>query len=362
MKLFLYLLTTWFSIFSKYVMAQKTTSDFISNDSLYKQGKVVPLKNGEVLFQATKRDKPVIYSAYKIKEYSYHGRIYESLNIDGNQKYFEKIVSGKASFYQEKKMHFLKIDSAIIVFDKKNFRSVFKSALNCDGKDQILTKLDFSKGSLSYFINSYNQDYCNSDKLLYKKFGVYVGYNQLQFNAFFTFSDDAYKLRSNASSPMIGLFYDSPLHRPRSLIFTLGLDWFYAKTQFYNENGYNTTFSKVTFNGVSSYFSIKWILVKKGIKPYTKVGGLISFLTISPAEWITTSSNPDGSVINMSKQSLTKSNALLYGFDSGIGFELPYRYRKNFHIELKYNKTAEGNFNYFSMYYSRLLIAAGFNL
>jgi hypothetical protein len=334
------LLVTWFTCTFNNSDAQKTPRGYIVKDSTYSMGKVVQLRRGRIQFQRSKKDTPVIYNALEIKEYGDDEKVYESLVINGNQTFLKRIVRGKANLYQGRSLYVLKIDSSLILFNKKDYRSVIGASIKCNGKDQTLSKLTYSKVALRNYVNSYNLNKCNLDNFPYKKFGAFAGYNLFQFNAFF---EKSLTLKQNIATPTVGIFYDFPVYRPRSLFLTTELNWLYGKTFFYNENKNNSNYFAVNVNGVNSMFSTKWMLNQQKIKSYFKIGALISFLnTTSPTGVIKTTSNDD--VINITRRDISKSSTFLYGLTSGIGMEVPLKKRKNFHFEIRYLKTFYGSF------------------
>jgi len=359
MKLVYYLLLViWLTCITNYSYAQKNPSEYIVKDSTYSMGKVIPLGKGKIQFQRTKKEQPVIYNALEIKEYGYDGKVYESLLINGSQKFLKKIVSGKVILYQDKKLYALKVDTSLILINKGDYRSVISESVKCEGNNQSLLKLSYSKTALSNYIKEHNSGKCNTDNFPYKKFGGYLGYNFLQFNSTF---GSSLKIKDNIAVPTLGLFIDLPLYRPRSLFTTTELNWFYGKPLFYSEDQTNTNYSGLNVNGINLLLSGKWLVVQNKMKTYFKTGALFSFINItSPTGLVSTKSN--GSFIDISQQEISKSNTFLYGSNSGIGLEIPYKKGKNFHFEFKYLKTFDGSFDFMSMNFSGFSIIGGFNI
>jgi hypothetical protein len=359
MKLFYsFLLVIWFACTINNSSAQRNPGEYIVKDFAYSMGKVVPLSKERIQFQKTKSEKPIIYNANEITEYGYEGNVFESIPIKGDQKFLKRIVSGKINLYQDQKLYALKVDSSFIIFNRKDYRSVISESIKCEGNDRSLSRMTYSKVALSTYIKAYNLGRCNSDNLPYKKFGGYVGYSSLQFDVFF---GKSVALKDRIAVPTVGVFCDLPLFRPRSLFLTTEVNWLYGKPLFYRENQNNSDYFGLNINGVNSLVSTKWIISQRKIKAYFKAGAVVSFLNVtSPTGLIQTIAQ--GSAIDISRQEVSKSSELLYGFNSGIGLEIPYKRRQNFHLEIKYIKTFDGRFDSFKMDFSGFSIVAGFNI
>src|SRR4051812_20977299 len=95
MKLCAFLLLIWFTSVLDNSYGQEASGEYIVKDSVYSQGKVLPLSKGRIQFQKSPKETPVIYNALEIKEYSYDKKVFESLIINGNQKFLKRIVFGK---------------------------------------------------------------------------------------------------------------------------------------------------------------------------------------------------------------------------------------------------------------------------
>lgn len=337
--------------------AQRKPAEYIVKDSTYSMGKVVPLDARRIRFQKVK-EKPAVYDAREVKEFGYDGKVYESLLINGDQKFLVRIASGAVNLYRDKGLYVLKVDSGLTFFNKKDYRMVIGQSIKCDGSDHSLSKLSYSRAALSNYINAYNLGKCNLDNFPYKKFGGYFGYNFLQFNVT---SGNSFNVVESIGAPTVALFYDLPVFKPRSLFLATELNWVHAKPLFYDESQNNTNLLGLNINTVNALINAKWILSQKKVKTYFKAGALISFLNItSTTGLVETVSN--GSVIEISREEISKSSTFLYGFNSGAGLEIPYKGRKNFHFELRYLKTFDGSFDSFKMNFSGFSIVAGFNI
>lgn len=336
--------------------AQKRTSEYIVKDSIYSTGILTPLTNGKIQFQKSKKDKPNIYDASQIKEYGYAGKVYESLLINNNQEFFKRIVSGRVNLYKAKRSYSIKNDKGLFLLNKENYRSVIKKSIKCERSDSSLSQLTYSKAALSTYINLYNKDGCHGGDISYKKFGFYVGYDFLQFNVAL---DNSSKFNETAGGSSVSFFYDIPFYKPRSLFISTELNWLYSKPIFYQENENKTNYFVLNVNGINSFVSLKWAPLQFKVKPYLKTGALISFLNItSPTGLVRTTATK--SVIDIYNQDVS-ATTFLYGLSSGIGLEIPFKERKNFHIELKYLKTLSGSVDSFTMDFSGFSIITGFN-
>lgn len=338
--------------------AQKNSSDYIIKDSTYAMGVVSPLGKEKIQFQLTKKQSPVIYSALDIKEYGHGGEIFESLLIDGNQRFLKRIVSGKVTLYQDKKQFAIRVDSGLIIFNKGDYRSMISQSLKCEDFNASLLKLSYSKAALKNYVEAYNLGSCSTLHFPHKKMGAYLGYNFLQFTTTF---NSSLKIKDKIVIPTVGIFVDFPMFRPRSLFLTTELNWYYGKPLFYDEGKSKTSYSGLQVNSINSLIGCKWLINQGNTKTHFKVGGLLSFINLeSPTGLIETSLN--GSIIEISQLKISETSALIYGLYSGLGFEIPYRDRKNFHLELRYLKSFEGDFDFLFMNYSGVSITVGFNL
>ena len=355
--LYIFLLIVGFSCILNTSNAQRKTSEYVVKDSVYSTGIVIPMTNGRIQFQKNKKDKPVIYTAYEVKEYGYAGKVYESLFINGNPEFFKRIVAGTLNLYKGKRAYSIKKDSSLLSFNKKNYRSVIREYIDCERSDVSLSQLAYSKAALTNYLNQYNQYGCRGSYIPYKKFGVYLGYALLQFNVT---PKNSPTLSETAGGSSISLFYDLPLYKPRTLFISTEINWLYSKPILYHETENKTNYVAMNINGLNSLVGVKWVVIDGKVKPYLKTGTLISFLRItSPTGLVKTISN--GSVIDIYNQDVSASNTFLYGFNSGIGLEIPFKERKNFHAELRYLKTFSGAIDSFTLDFSGFSIITGIN-
>lgn len=338
--------------------AQFKFDEYIVKDSSYIQGKVIPLSRDKIKFRVSRREEPIVYTAREIKEFGSAGKIYESLSINGEPNFFKRIVDSETALYRDKKQYILRHNNELIFFNAKNYRSVLQEHLNSKGKDRSLSRLSYSEIALRNFVDACNKGNCNPDIFPHRKIGIFSGYNFLQFNADV---DGSSSLNGDGTSVSVGLFGDFPLISPRSLYITTELHFLNAKASLYKERKENTNFLGLDVNAVIVPLGVKWIITQGRINPYLKTGALVSYYRLNaPSVLIETASN--GSDIAISRQDISPAGNFSYGFNAAAGAEIPLRNRKNFHIELKYLKSAKSDFDSFKMNFSGMFIIAGFNI
>jgi len=337
---------------------KKDLQQYIVKDSMYIQGEVFPLKTGtEIVFQRTKRDERVMLSAKDITEYGYEGKIFETLETNKGKVFFQKIVSGNVPLYQGYLQYAIKVDSSFYFFNEEDYRSMLSKVLDFEGVDQSLSKLDYSKKALSNFVRLCNQGECAIDNFPYKKLGVYGGYNFFQFTSSF---NNIIQLSGNGASPSLGIFYDFPMYRPNSLFLSTELNWSASKPFLFFESNTATYSLGLRVNSFNSLISAKWVFSRNKIKPYLKAGSLISYVHVSSEDGMIRT-RMEGNDIIVFQDDIASSGAILLGFNSSIGVEVPYKNRKKFHVELKYLNLFDGELESFDISISGFSFVVGFN-
>ena len=352
-------LMLFFSVFFIYhASAQRKSSEYIEKDSAYVQGRVTYLGSDSVKFQETRKSVPIIYTAREIKEFHADGKTYESLLTAKGVKFYRRLVAAETALYKDKRNYLLKSQNRIVQLNAKNFRSVLQEHLDINGKDKSLSKVSYTEVALRNFVEGCTKGNCNTDHFPYRKFGVFPAYNLLSFNAV---THMPLSLQGNARSVSVGVFGDFPLYLPPSLFVTAELHFISTKASLYNESQGTTNYLGLDASGLMAPLGVKWIFNQGRINSYMKGGALVTYMNINaPSVLIETIST--GSDINISKHDIAHKNGFFYGIHAGVGAEIPYRYRKNFHVELKYLKTANSKFDQFKMNFSGVSILAGFNI
>lgn len=341
-----------------YTYAQNNPKGYIVKDTVFSIGKVTPRSNNRIQFQLNKRTKPVFYNKTELKEYSYDGKVFESVIINGTSKFLRKFTDGKVVLYYDKEFYAVKSDSLFLIFKRKDFRSEIGKVINCNNDNQSLQNLTYSKKSLSNFIKDYNNDICNANNFPFIKLGVQFGYNFIQFNSLYRSSIE---VSDNVAAPAFGFFLDLPLYRPKSLYLTTSITWLQTKPLLYSEVGANTNYCGLNVNGINVLIGGKWFFTKSERGAYINSGLLFSHLDVSsPTGFVSTKTT--GSVVDISQGQISKSTTLLYGFSSGVGVEVPVKGKNGFQFELKYLNPFKGTFDSMKMKYSGFSIFCGFNI
>lgn len=337
--------------------AQKNPPGYIVTDSSYIQGNVLPMSNGRIKFSKNRKSEPIIYPAEEIGEYGYDGKVYEAMIIEGTRTFARRIASGQIKLYRHKKAYVLKIDSSLTLLGKSNFRSLLSKKVNCEGNDRLMSKVSYTDASLGSFIRAANDGNCNLNTFPHKRVGAYGGYSLLNIKLN---SGSQLSFKEQKGSPTFGLFIDLPFYQRSSLSLSTELNYSNNKPLFYRESFNNTNFMALDMTVTNALIGLKWMIKKNKLKTYLKGGGLISYLNLqSPTGLVATRSN--ASVIEISTQAITKSDATLFGFNSAAGLEFPTRSRKTVHVEIKYTQAFTGSFDFFDLSYSGLVFVTGIN-
>jgi hypothetical protein len=350
----IFLLT--FSTFS-YVFCQKIR-EYISTDSSLWQGSVTPLKGERIEFRTASKDTPTVYGIDQIREYAYEGAIYRSRVIDGQKKFIRLIARGTMNLYEVKRRFALEVDSNLVVVNRANYRTIITENSKLEEKESIINRLTYTQTSLRNFVNAYNQDDKRKLKQLpYRKVGAYIGYSLMRFNTTFKTSGP---LQDKTGFLTAGVFYDAPLFNPRSLYLTLDLGWLHAEPLFYYKKENNANYLALDINALNAMPGIKWILNKSKVKIYLRAGGLLSGQLIASPTGLLEATR-SGSIIETTKQDVPRV-ALLYGFMSGAGVQIPYSKRKNVHLEVKWMQSLDKDLRELSLDFSVISFNTGFNI
>ena len=99
---------------------------------------------------------------------------------------------------------------------------------------------------MANFVDRANHAKCKSGNLPYRKLGIYAGYNLTQLNVDFN-RETSFKEGTNAMT--IGIFFDYPVYKPRSLYLTGELLVTNLQTSTYEEKGNQTKYIGVDMTG-----------------------------------------------------------------------------------------------------------------
>jgi hypothetical protein len=342
---------------STFSQAQIKLDDYIVIDTVFSQGPVIRLQGQRISFQQFKNSDPVIYNAKEVTEYGDGGQIFESVSIDGAPKFLQRLATGKIKLYRNEQEYVINVESTLTRIDKRNFRTVIRNVIKCDNPEAIINQLDYSKPSLSNFVQEYNSGKCDFARFPYRKYGVLAGYGMIKMKARFQGSID---LADIQMTPTLGLFSVFPFYKPQSLFLNTEIDWQRVNPLFYWQDVGRTKFANIEFDLVHFSIDGKLFLTNSNVRAYLKAGVLTSWVVMSSSSRFVETIEK-GLVVEIESHYIPQSSSVLIGFNSGVGVEIPYKKHHNFHLELKYLKSSSGMFESFHMSFSGLSVMAGYN-
>jgi hypothetical protein len=338
-------------------LAQKQSPDFIATDSSLTTGKVSSLGNGKFEFRHHRKSPPILFGPNDVREYGQGDYVYESLEIRGERIFYKRLASGPATLYKNKKSYLFKFNDSLTHLDKQNYRAVFERTVVCEGGPELISTVAFNSASMANFLNRVNRGKCNQGNLPYRKFGLYAGYNLIQVNVDF---NQTTSFNDGANAITIGLFFDYPVYKPRSLYVTgelLVTSW---QVSNYEEKGNQTKYVGLDITAFVVPLGVKWVFPDGNVKPYVKAGGAFSYLKFnSPPEYFTTTSS--NGLVELNQNDIDATKSIQAGFDAAAGLELPLGKRKNIHIECKYLNSFDVSEKTFQINCSGLFLNAGIN-
>lgn len=307
--------------------------DYIKTQSLYVQGKVSRHgKNQLALRQDVLKDFKM-FSLDSVIEFKAGGTIYKAFVVDGNRNHYQRIEQGRISLYRREKTFLLEGSTTITTFNKTNFRSVISSNFKCEGNDQSLLKLAWTKPSLKYIVRAKNRGDCNTDVIPHRKFGIVAGYNLTKARVS---PDPGWSPSEKINVPTIGAFADLPfLGRKSLLYFTFEANYFAFAHTFFSSTATTSRFLGLEASGVNALGSLKFRAKRGKVIPYFKVGAMTSFLKLkTPTGYIETTKNGNDITLNGVPVD-DYGNDTSLGVNLAGGIEVPLRKRMNLHFELR---------------------------
>jgi hypothetical protein len=339
--------------FAEYAFAQ----DYINTNSTYQQGKVSRHGKNSLILRKQGIEGYTTISLDTVNDFKAGGTVYKAFKVNGSRNSFMLLESGRIKMYRAGGTYLLEDSSKVTTFDKKNFRSVLLSTLQCSGRDQSLSRLDWNKKAIKQIVRSYNEGGCNTDAIPHPKFGVVAGYNLMK-TTISPVSD--WKPSKTNGVPTIGAFMDLPLRGKRSILFfTLEGNYFSSKPAYYTNFGTKQDFMALDLSGVNTIGSFKLLLNKDDrVKAYLKAGAIMSFLKVSsPTGLIIAKKN--GSVVDLDGTlGIVPSSSTQIGFNAALGVEVVLQKRTNLHFELRSTSSA-GNDGHVNIHISNVGITAG---
>lgn len=339
------------------LIAQKRTPDYIATDSSITTGRVSSIGKGQMEFRQHRKSVPMVFGPDEIREYGSDTRVYESLLVGSDRVFYRRMAHGPVDFFGNKRSYILRIADSLIHLTKEDYRSVLSRHLVCEAGSNLTTLVGFNGASIANFVDKANHGKCTSGNLPYRKIGIYAGYNLTTVTVDFS-QGATFKEGTNAMT--LGVFFDYPIYRPRSLYLTGELLITSLKTSSFEEQSSQTEYLSVDMTGFIIPLGVKWVFPDGRIKPYLKAGAVVSYLKFNSApEYFTTSTS--GSVVEITQSDVEAIKSIQVGFNSAVGVELPLSKRKNIHIECKYFNSFDVSEKNFQVNCAGLFLLTGFN-
>lgn len=338
------------------VLAQKNHG-YIATDSSLITGNVTLLGKGKYEFRHHRKSKPIVFGPNDIREYGDGGNEYESLLVDGERTFYQRVTNGPVKLFRNKKSYLLGIDDSLIFLTKGNYRSLFQQILVCEGGSSLVNTVSYTSRSMGNYVSRANKAKCTSANLPYRRIGIYMGYNLMNFEMEFS---KVNAFTDNAKSFTGGIFFDLPLYKAKSLFLSTELLVTSLKSVYYNQHNNRTEYAGIDMTGIVIPLGVKWLLSNATIRTYLKTGATVSYFKFnSLPEYFATTTN--GDIVEVLAEEITADNSLQVGFDAAAGLEIPIGNRKNIHIECKYINAFDGSANSSQMNWSGLFFITGIN-
>ncbi|MEJ0032874.1 MAG: hypothetical protein WDO15_22030 [Bacteroidota bacterium] len=328
-------------------------------DSL-KQGRVHRNGNRSLTYFNIGETRGVDYSLDKVSEYRLKYSVYEALVIDGDRKFYRRLADGTVKLYRSGFHYALKTGDRAVLIRKRNFREELNNTLQLNATKDDLSRLSYSKPALIAVLNQNDKAGFDIKSVPYRKFGVIVGYNLLQFKT----SPYLISLTKQVATPSVGLFADLPLSFKKNAIYlTPEVNASKQQVPFYQSdtNGH-TNFVALNMQNVNILTSLKLVAGQGLFRPYGKVGVIASAINVKcPTGLVSTTR--DGTNVYVNNIPLAVSQkGLQVGVNIAGGVQIPVGGRKNIHVEVRYTKSLNDALKDFKLNTSNVGISAGFSL
>jgi hypothetical protein len=330
----------------------------IVGDSL-KQGKVHRNGNSSITYYENGYRNGTDYPLKRVMGYREKYKVFEAVVVDGDRKFYRRLTDGTVTLYKSGFHYALKSGDTATVIRRNNFRTEVNRILKLNASQDELARLTYSQPALMAVVTQ--NDYVGSGikNIPYRKFGIVVGYNLLQFKS----TPYLITLSKNVAVPSIGVFADLPLSfKKNKWYLTPEVNVMKYQTAFYQQdNNGHSNFMALNLQNINMLGSVKWV-GDGSIKPYGKVG-LIASATKAECPTGLIATTKDGSNVYVNHLPLPDSQkALQFGANAAAGVQIPVGGRKNIHVEVRYTKSLNSALSDFKLNVSNIGICAGFNL
>ncbi|MFY7920155.1 MAG: hypothetical protein ACOVOF_12600, partial [Chryseotalea sp.] len=352
------LICVCFFLFNKGI-AQKNRRDYLVLDSLHlMMGIVTYINDTKVQFQISELYAPTLYFSNEVKEFYSKGEVYESFYINGNFRFYKKIVDGDVDLYKNGNLYAIKSKDSLIHFSKSNYKDALKTIVRQPLALNQIDKLKYSKNELVYYLNKINKGVYTFESYIQPKLGAYVGANFLDLN--FSY-ETTLNMKQELNSPTIGLFTDLPISRNGRLLFVSDIGIFFGKTLLEGVDLGKQYYTELNLEGINTTAGIKWVIMNRKIRPYVKLSLQATFVKYSsPTNLIEIVKT--NSVIEVYKKDLTDFTSFQLGNSGGIGVEYTLKNRKIIHAELRHLNSFIDQNRKFRMQYSGISFFVGFSI
>jgi hypothetical protein len=301
----------------------------VTIDSAFQTGRVQILNDYQINF--IKNTDTTLYTASQLNEFSFYGRLYKSISVNGKSIFGKVLSAGNLSLYQSKHALFLKSGSQIKPLERANFRESLKPYTNYKG----LTSMNFKHRSIKHLVDHTNNAY--SLKYVPEwRWGVLIGPQFYRLGVKIQ-ALDSKRYSTTGSSLIGGLYYDIPFYRFERVSFSGELLYIQSR-----EKEFEIPMDRVQLRNIVAPVSLKWFThFRPGLRTYIKSGLVpgLNFTRLSALK--------------------TQSTSVEVGFLGSFGVEFESKSSPLVNFELRYLNPGKIGKDYYSVKYSSLSILAG---
>lgn len=333
--------------------SQKHNRDYVITDTSNLIGNVQILSNDKIRF-ARLNEGSSILSSSQVAEFRSNGKIFESINRNGNRQFYRRLLSGKASLYKDNKSFFFTKNDSIIELNKSNYIDMISRSLSCNLSDKVA----FTNGSLASFFSQYNAKGCKMNLIPSLRFGLKVGLSFVSLRR----EVDVTDYRANSNALLIAAFAELPAYKFESLFLIMEPMLNYGSAYYYSNSLNYSAYYEASNAEISIPVGLKYVFPNKFIRPGLIAGLLPSYMFNRPTSQLIETLRSNATYeIKYSDIDVVAQNSL--GYFVGIGFERSIAKRKIVHCDIKYfNSSFDGGKGSNGLNQSRLSLLLGFSL
>ncbi len=302
--------------------------DYIVKDSIYSSGIVKRLPDGSISYQKLKSDSPTRYSANGIQEFGVAGKIFESISINNDTQFRERIANSRPlKVFTNEDQLIIKVKDTIKVVTKKELLAYIQKLPSCSHYT-IPKKVISTHKAIEYNLVVLAKS-CKPADLLFNRTTLLFSLNQLEVKG------DGGLLtperpQGQFTSPSIGVGKEFPFYKPKNLFLTAEIN---INLLSGNIRSNTNMTKKIAAHYILLPIGLKWIIANSRVKPYLKGGFIPSFSTVSTSTSFTSSS----------------SSTIQYGLTSSVGLQFPVQQINAIQLELRLIDLAKTSFQEYEL-------------